>query len=281
MHKWVRCLGFRGHFGTKSRRYSVTLGALRRARSRWQELATQSRRTGTPIDTRDLVPDVLRAGPALAIGPGGIGAFLTLHDPATSPIDPAACRAIPAPVEEPYLLWAPGLPDRRFPRSPGGLDGRGLIDMSLDLFRGWPGPFRELVARSDPSTVGSFPFWAVDPDADPTPWRTGVVTALGDAVHAMPPTGGRGAATAIRDADALVTHLTAAAKGAMTVPVALHAYEREMATWGPDAVRESLRPLTWQHRMSSPWAYHAGRLGLAALGIPGRRRDRALATRPA
>ena len=54
MHKWVRCLGFRGHFGTKSRRYSITLGALRRARSRWQELATQSRRTGTPIDTRDL-----------------------------------------------------------------------------------------------------------------------------------------------------------------------------------------------------------------------------------
>lgn len=54
MHKWVRCLGFRGHFGTKSRRYSITLGALRRARSRWQELAAQSRRTGTPIDTRDL-----------------------------------------------------------------------------------------------------------------------------------------------------------------------------------------------------------------------------------
>ncbi len=54
MSQWVRCLGFRGHFGTKSRRYSITLGALRRARSRWQELAAESRRTGTPIDTRDL-----------------------------------------------------------------------------------------------------------------------------------------------------------------------------------------------------------------------------------
>ena len=54
MSKWVHCLGFRGHFGTKSRRYSITLGALRRARTRWQALAEQSRRTGEPIDTRDL-----------------------------------------------------------------------------------------------------------------------------------------------------------------------------------------------------------------------------------
>ena len=54
MGKWVHCLGFRGHFGTKSRRYSLTLGALRRARSRWQALAAESRRTGQPLDTRDL-----------------------------------------------------------------------------------------------------------------------------------------------------------------------------------------------------------------------------------
>ena len=52
--RWVHMLGFRGHFGTKSRRYSVTLGALRRARTRWQAIAAESRRTGEPIDTRDL-----------------------------------------------------------------------------------------------------------------------------------------------------------------------------------------------------------------------------------
>ncbi|GAA3608368.1 plasmid replication initiator protein [Marihabitans asiaticum] len=54
MGKWVRCLGFRGHFGTKSRRYSVTLGALRRARARWQALHADAVRTGQPLDTRDL-----------------------------------------------------------------------------------------------------------------------------------------------------------------------------------------------------------------------------------
>jgi len=52
--KWAHMLGFRGHFSTKSRRYSVTLGALRRARHRFQQLAAESRRTGEPLDVREL-----------------------------------------------------------------------------------------------------------------------------------------------------------------------------------------------------------------------------------
>jgi len=52
--KWAHMLGFRGHFSTKSRRYSITLGALRRARQRYQRLAAESRRTGEPMDVRDL-----------------------------------------------------------------------------------------------------------------------------------------------------------------------------------------------------------------------------------
>lgn len=34
--KWAHMLGFRGHFSTKSRRYSITLGALRDARRAWR-----------------------------------------------------------------------------------------------------------------------------------------------------------------------------------------------------------------------------------------------------
>ncbi|GAA3056367.1 replication initiator protein RepSA [Kitasatospora albolonga] len=34
--RWAHMLGFRGHFSTKSRRYSTTLGALRGARRTWQ-----------------------------------------------------------------------------------------------------------------------------------------------------------------------------------------------------------------------------------------------------
>ena len=52
--KWAHMLGFRGHFSTKSRRYSVTLGRLRRARQRFQALTAGARRAAEPIDTRDL-----------------------------------------------------------------------------------------------------------------------------------------------------------------------------------------------------------------------------------
>lgn len=54
LRKWAHMLGFRGHFSTKSRAYSVTLGALRRARARFQRLVADSHRTGTPLDVRDL-----------------------------------------------------------------------------------------------------------------------------------------------------------------------------------------------------------------------------------
>ena len=59
MGKWVSMLGFRGHFASKSRRYSVTLGALRRARRRAQALIAQSRSEGRPIDLASLEADLL------------------------------------------------------------------------------------------------------------------------------------------------------------------------------------------------------------------------------
>lgn len=57
--KWVHTLGFRGHFATKSRRYSVTLGHLRRARQRAQARIAEANRTGTAIDLRQLGAELL------------------------------------------------------------------------------------------------------------------------------------------------------------------------------------------------------------------------------
>ena len=48
LRKWAHMLGFGGHFSTKSRRYSTTLGALRRARVAY---AIRQRRGDTlPLD---------------------------------------------------------------------------------------------------------------------------------------------------------------------------------------------------------------------------------------
>lgn len=45
LRSWAHTLGYRGHFATKSRRYSVTLGALRAARRTWR--AEQGAASGT------------------------------------------------------------------------------------------------------------------------------------------------------------------------------------------------------------------------------------------
>jgi hypothetical protein len=57
--KWVPMLGFRGHFASKSRRYSLTMGALRRARRRAQALIAASRAEGRPLDLASLEADLL------------------------------------------------------------------------------------------------------------------------------------------------------------------------------------------------------------------------------
>jgi hypothetical protein len=57
--KWHTALGFRGHFATKSRRYSVTLGALRRARRRAQVLIADAQRSGTPVDLASMEAQLL------------------------------------------------------------------------------------------------------------------------------------------------------------------------------------------------------------------------------
>ena len=57
--KWAHTLGFRGHFATKSRRYSVTPGQLRRARRRAQARIGEANRAGERIDLRQLEAELL------------------------------------------------------------------------------------------------------------------------------------------------------------------------------------------------------------------------------
>jgi hypothetical protein len=53
--KWLHMLGFRGHFSTKSRRYSTTMGQLRGERRAWREAHTPTR---PPLD-HGICPDEL------------------------------------------------------------------------------------------------------------------------------------------------------------------------------------------------------------------------------
>ncbi|WP_404192593.1 replication initiator [Streptomyces tauricus] len=51
LRAWAHMLGFRGHFSTKSRRYSTTLGALRTARAEWRRAQATAVTAGTESQT--------------------------------------------------------------------------------------------------------------------------------------------------------------------------------------------------------------------------------------
>lgn len=53
---WAHMLGFRGHFSSKSRRYSTTLGALRQARADYRAAQEHAARS---LDDHDREPDTV------------------------------------------------------------------------------------------------------------------------------------------------------------------------------------------------------------------------------
>jgi hypothetical protein len=56
LRPWAHMLGFRGHYSTRSRRYSTTLGCLRRARRDWRNdrlVATLDYPEGTRVRRHD------------------------------------------------------------------------------------------------------------------------------------------------------------------------------------------------------------------------------------
>jgi hypothetical protein len=67
LRAWAHMLGFRGHFSTKSRRHSTTLGALRDARAAWRRAqATAAAANGPEPDTTYVLAHWVFAGTGLS-----------------------------------------------------------------------------------------------------------------------------------------------------------------------------------------------------------------------
>ena len=214
------------------------------------------------LDTTGLAVDP--AGPLLAIGPGGVGAFLALHDPARCHAAVPASRTVNGVDTQPnpFLVWGLIATDSIVEgwRNDGG-GAHAAAQLLAD--RGWSRSVIDSVAAADESTVTAYRMSAADPDAL-APWASGTVTAIGDAVHVMPPTGGLGASTALRDAAVLNAELGAAEEGRFTVPMALHRYENRMRTYAAPAVRESLGPVRWIRRSAGPLGSPVSAVALSA-----------------
>jgi salicylate hydroxylase len=212
----------------------------------------------TPRTAGAVVPAFLREGPALAFAGDGVGMFLSL----TSRGGGTVADDVAAAIGPPSLVWGLIAPVQRTgPATARAPDE--LVQRALEITRRWHPWLRDRIAAADRSRVAVFPFRAADPRRDLTPWSSTTATALGDAIHAMPPTGGRAASTAILDADALAACLRAHLREGLPLDASLRHYQEAVPGWAVPAVRESLGPVRIIRALATPAGRAVGRPALA------------------
>ncbi|BBF99677.1 2-polyprenyl-6-methoxyphenol hydroxylase-like FAD-dependent oxidoreductase [Pseudonocardia autotrophica] len=186
-----------------------------------------------------------RLGPrsSMAVGPRGAALYIGF-------LDPVGNAALDAPelrmsvTTGPTYIWGAMFPEGAGTRALRGLRGEQLRAALLDRFRdrGWDDRFLEVVALADPTGIGSFRFRAASTRAaELAPWPAGSITALGDAVHATPPTAGMGAGAAIRDAADLLDQLGAVAEDAVPLTDAIGRFEAGMRERGSEVLALAMR----------------------------------------
>lgn len=146
--------------------------------------------------------------------------------------------APPRAVSPPYLLCALIARADLLPPDLLHLDGEALRAAVDVLVAGWHPALRCALAAADPETRTAVAFRSTGPLPV---WNPSRVTVLGDAIHLMPPVGGLGGNTALRDAHLLTRRLTAAHRGERDLLPAIGEYESEMREYGPAAVRRAVR----------------------------------------
>ncbi|OXM62262.1 MULTISPECIES: FAD-dependent oxidoreductase [Amycolatopsis] len=134
-----------------------------------------------------------------------------------------------------------GIPDEEFL----GMSGARLWQLVQERTASWHPALRTVLRHADvPET---FPV-AVRATVPVEPWPVGEVVPLGDAAHAMPPSGGVGANTAVRDAAALTRALLAVDRGEREIADAVGEYQTGMVASATAAVAMSLRVAKWSLR---------------------------------
>ncbi|KAA2267205.1 FAD-dependent monooxygenase [Solihabitans fulvus] len=135
-----------------------------------------------------------------------------------------------------YLRWSMSLPAGATPA-----DWTVAHEQVCDLVEGWHPDLVELVRQADATNSSPLTIRYAKPVAH---WGTRTVTLLGDAVHVMPPSSGKGANTAFRDAALLCRRLIEVDRGAERLLPAVQAYELAMLDHGFAAVADSVASLS-------------------------------------
>jgi salicylate hydroxylase len=199
-----------------------------------------------PID-EDLLaqlPPNLLDGFVLAVGPEGRMLSFGLFDP-RQPITEAVAQWAPGaaldPVE-PYMMvhFSLALPDAEL----FGAPAERLHHLIRAAVQDWAPGIRTLIDRLDTASIFPNAMRYLKP-ADP--WEPSRVTMLGDAIHAMPPTFGAGANSALRDAGALAAELGHATAGRKDLIAAIGDYEQDMREQVFPILRASADPRAFKH----------------------------------
>ncbi|MFD6230520.1 FAD-dependent oxidoreductase [Streptomyces sp. NPDC060232] len=186
-----------------------------------------------------------RLGPrsGLAIGPWGAALYVGFLDPVGNAVLDAPKLRMSV-TTGPTYIWGAMFPESRATDSLRELRDVELRAALLGRFRqqGWAEHTLEVIARADPHSVAAYRFNAASTRAtELAPWPAGRITALGDAVHATPPTAGMGAGAAIRDAAALLSHLGRVTDGDTTTAEAVNQFEAGMRRRGSEILTLAMR----------------------------------------
>lgn len=157
------------------------------------------------------------------------------------PKPPAVAAAELAPgiamrAQDDYVVCIVGGRHRYFPDDLSNASGEELQRIAADTITQCPPLAAEVVRAGDPAAFFPVEMYTSVPCDLSAPTN---VTLLGDAIHAMTPTLGRGANVAMRDGALLGRALRQITTGQSTLPAALSAYEREMLDYGFAVVREA------------------------------------------
>ncbi|WP_299040302.1 NAD(P)/FAD-dependent oxidoreductase [uncultured Pseudokineococcus sp.] len=207
----------------------------------------------------DLDPDeTARLGPrsSLTVGPRGTALYTGYLDPdGFAVIDAPHARA--AVTTGPTYIWGAMFSEATAPEGLRDQHGTQLRETTLEALRatGWGEKPLQVIARTAAETVAAYRF-NVGPQhpREMAPWPAGSITALGDAVHATPPTAGKGAGTAIIDAHQLVTELVAVRAGTQTLHTAVSAFETDMRHRGSAVIALSMTTVNRSLAGASPAA---------------------------
>ncbi|MDJ0345983.1 NAD(P)/FAD-dependent oxidoreductase [Streptomyces sp. H10-C2] len=122
------------------------------------------------------------------------------------------------------------------------LSGEELCRLVVERTRSWHPDLRGIFGHAEPEATFAVALRATTPVEA---WEDGPVIPLGDAVHTMPPSGGVGANTAVRDAAALTRALVAVERGEQERSAAFAEYQKAMVEYATEGVQMSLKIAQW------------------------------------